>query len=127
MTRTSNGLNGGRDPRTGRFAPGNPGGPGNPYGRAVAAFRRALYAALTPEDVAALVRSLRNAALAGNVAAVRLLLSYLVGTPELSFRPREIDDQEEQDDEWTADAPVRRAFLARCDAQARNALERLLL
>ena len=127
MKQTQNGGNGGRDPRTGRFAPGNPGGPGNPYARAVAAFRRALYAALAPEDIAALVRSLRDAALAGNVAAARLLLSYLVGSPELSFHPRAIDELEEVDDDWTADAPVRRAFRERLNAQTRDALEGLLV
>lgn len=108
---SSNGANG-RDPR-GRFQRGNPGGPGNPYARAVAAFRRALYAALTPEDVTRLVQALRDRALDGDAACARLLLRYLVGEPDFSFRPREIDEEEKLADEWSADADARARERAR--------------
>ena len=42
----------------GRFTKGNPGGPGNPMGKQVAALRAAMLAAVTPEDMLALVRTL---------------------------------------------------------------------
>lgn len=65
----------------GRFAPGNPGGPGNPYARRVAALRRALLEAATPERVAALAAMLMSKAEAGDLAACKLILPYLVGQP----------------------------------------------
>ena len=65
----------------GRFAPGNPGGPGNPYARRVASLRRALLDAVTPDDLAELARALVGKAKAGDVAACKLLLPYMVGPP----------------------------------------------
>lgn len=112
MNPSANGKNGGRD-ACGRFAPGNPGGPGNPYARAVAAFRRALYAAVSPDDVTRLVQALRDRALDGDAACARLLLRYLVGDPDLSFHPRNIDEEEALADEWTADADARALERAR--------------
>lgn len=68
----------------GRFAPGNPGGPGNPYARRVAALRTALLEAVTPEALGELARALVKQAKAGDVAAAKLVLSYLVGAPSAS-------------------------------------------
>jgi hypothetical protein len=65
----------------GRFLKGNPGGPGNPYVKQVAQLKAALFEALTTDDIQAVMRRMRDAALAGDVAAARLLLEYTVGKP----------------------------------------------
>jgi len=83
-----NGDNGDRD-ASGRFTAGNRGGPGNPHARRVAEFRSAMLAAVTPEDVKAIVRALVVAAIAGNVAAARELLERVCG------RVPEVDREEE--------------------------------
>jgi hypothetical protein len=72
--------NGHRD-CNGRFLKGNPGGPGNPFVRQVAALKAALFEALTREDVGAVMRTMRDKALSGDVAAARLMLEYSVGKP----------------------------------------------
>lgn len=70
----------GRDER-GRFTTGNQAARGNPYARRVAAFRSALYEALTPEEVKELVRKLFNQAMGGDAAAARIILDRLYGPP----------------------------------------------
>jgi hypothetical protein len=65
----------------GRFVKGCPGGPGNPYVRQVARLKSALYEALTQDDIRAVVQRMRDKALAGDVAAARLLLEYGLGKP----------------------------------------------
>jgi hypothetical protein len=80
MTALAPTRNGYRD-TAGRFLKGNPGGPGNPYAKQVAALKAALFEALTREDIQAVVRRMIGEALAGNVAAARLLLEYAVGKP----------------------------------------------
>lgn len=72
--------NNGRDGR-GRFTPGNRGGPGNPYARRTAELRSALYRAIGPDDVAAIIQSLLAAARKGDVAAAKLVLAYAIGEP----------------------------------------------
>lgn len=70
----------GRDGR-GRFTPGNRGGPGNPHAAQVARLRAAMLEAITPEDVAAAIRALADAARQGNVQAIRELLDRGIGKP----------------------------------------------
>lgn len=70
-----------RDPQTGRFLPGNSGGPGNPYAARVAELRSALLEAVTPGDLAAIVRSLVQAARSGDVAAAKLVFERVLGRP----------------------------------------------
>jgi hypothetical protein len=76
----SNGANGGRD-RGGRFTAGNAGGPGNPRLKALAAHQAAIAEALTPEQVAEVVRALHARAVAGDVLAARALLERIAGRP----------------------------------------------
>lgn len=80
----------------GKFTKGNKGGPGNPYNRQVAAIRRALLNAVTPEEIHYLARSLIDRALEGNLAAAKLLLSYLIGKPGPAVDPDTLDQQEWQ-------------------------------
>lgn len=70
----------GRDGR-GRFAPGNPGGPGNPHASQVGALRAALLAAVTPEDLTAIVGKLVELAKGGDVRAIREVLDRTLGRP----------------------------------------------
>ena len=70
----------GRDTH-GRFAPGNKGGPGNPHAGKVAILRRALLDAVTTKDVQEVARALLRKARSGDVAAVKVLLPYLLGPP----------------------------------------------
>ncbi len=70
-----------RDPHSGRFVAGNPGGPGNPYAARVAELRSALLEAVTPGDLAAIVRSLVQAARSGDVAAAKIVFERTLGRP----------------------------------------------
>lgn len=65
----------------GRFLPGCPPGPGNPFAARVAELRAALYSAVTPQDVASVVRALVQEAQLGDVAAAKCLLERLLGRP----------------------------------------------
>lgn len=68
------------DPR-GRFRPGNRCGQGNPAAKQTAALRQVLRAAVTTDDITAIAAKLRQMALRGNLSAIRLLLSYVIGRP----------------------------------------------
>lgn len=70
----------GRDGR-GKFAIGNPGGPGNPHVRKVAKLRRAMFRAVTPDDIAKAIAKLVEMALEGDVPAIRELLDRTIGRP----------------------------------------------
>jgi len=65
----------------GRFAPGNRGGPGNPHGATVAKLRAAILAAVTPEDIDAIIRALVHRAKGGDMAAIKELLDRAIGRP----------------------------------------------
>src|SRR5947209_18915993 len=68
----------GRDAQ-GRFRTGNRGGPGNPFARRVAALRQALYRAVDEKDLETITEALMEKAKAGDVAAAKLVLSYVIG------------------------------------------------
>lgn len=79
----------------GRFARGNPGGTGNPFARQVAALRSALVQAVTPDDIREIAEKLLLQAKAGNLAAIKLLLSYTLGKPGPAASPDAVEL-----DEW---------------------------
>lgn len=76
---SANGLDG-RD-AAGRFVQGNPGGPGNPYAKRVAALREAMLAAVTEEDIGAILAKLVELARSGNVQAAKEVLDRCLGRP----------------------------------------------
>lgn len=80
----------GRDTR-GRFTKGNKGGTGNPFARQIAGFRTALVSAATDEDFADLARMLLAKAKGGDLAAVKLFLSYTIGKPTDAPDPDRLD------------------------------------
>ncbi len=70
----------GRDPATGRFTSGNKAGTGNPNLKKIAAIRRNLLEAVTPERLTAAIEAvLRKATEEGDVIALREILDRLVG------------------------------------------------
>ena len=78
----------------GQYAAGNKGGPGNPFARQVAALRKALLDAVTPEDLAEVTKALLAKAKAGDVPAARVLLGYLLGKPIPTVDPDRLDVHE---------------------------------
>jgi hypothetical protein len=81
---------------SGRFTAGNAGGPGNPYGKEVARFRRAIIAAVSEDDICAVVQALVREAKKGNVKAAEVLLQRLAGRPvelEVSHQQNIEDDR----------------------------------
>jgi hypothetical protein len=83
----------GRDAK-GRFAKGNLGGPGNPHARRVAQYRRAVWHAVTDEDIEAIVRRQVEKAKEGDTAAAKLLLTYTAGKPVPTVDADTLDLQE---------------------------------
>ena len=86
--------NTGRDAK-GRFAPGNPGGPGNPFGRKVAAFREALIACISHEQIQRIALKMAALAEEGDVQAAKLIFNYVIGKPQPAPEPDHMDA-----DEW---------------------------
>ena len=75
-TPSTNGRNG-----SGQFATGNKHGKGNPLFGKVATLRSAVLKSVTPATVKGLVKSLIDQAMAGDIAAAKLILPYLIGLP----------------------------------------------
>lgn len=78
----------GRDAK-GRFVPGNRCGLGNPSAGKMARLRAAALDAVGPEDVRALVARALEAALAGDVQAMRFLADRVLGTPRVAAQEAE--------------------------------------
>jgi hypothetical protein len=85
----------GRDGK-GRFTKGNAGGPGNPFARRSAAARKACCEAVSHQDLVEIARALKDRARAGDVAAAKLALAYVVGKPTDVVEPDTLDLQEFQ-------------------------------
>ena len=75
----------------GRFANNNCGSPGNQFARQVATFRACLINCVTQDDFKAVVYRLVERAQNGNLQAIKLLFSYLLGTPKPVVEPDELD------------------------------------
>ena len=67
-----------RDATTGRFLTGNQGGPGTPKGSKRQLISNAFYAAVSPGDMAGIVKVLVSKAKAGDPIAARLILERFV-------------------------------------------------
>jgi hypothetical protein len=87
------GASSGRDSK-GRFTRGNKGGPGSPFNRRVAALRQLLLERVSDDDLAAIVDRLVQQAREGDLAAVKLVLSYTVGKPLPAVDPDRVDVDE---------------------------------
>ena len=100
----SNGAHTNGRQANGKFAPGNAGGPGNPFARQVAKLRQLMFDTVTPEDMQEITKTLVLHAKAGNVAAAKLLLQYMVGKPAPEPRPDLLDEDEA--DRFDAHGPM---------------------
>ena len=95
MTKPStNGTSGRKS--NGQFAEGNKCGTGNPYARRVARLRSALLDAVGENGLTDIVQGMVTAAKGGDVAAAKLLLSYLLGKPADSVEPDYVEIHEKQ-------------------------------
>jgi hypothetical protein len=92
--RSTNGTSGRNS--NGQFAEGNKCGTGNPYARRVARLRSALLDAVGENGLADIVQGMVTAAKGGDVAAAKLLLSYLLGKPVESVEPDYVEIHERQ-------------------------------
>ena len=76
VTPSTNGRN-----ESGQFATGTNHSKGNPLFGKVATLRSAALKSVTPATVKGLVKSLIDQAMAGDIAAAKLILPYLIGQP----------------------------------------------
>jgi hypothetical protein len=90
-----------RDAR-GRFVPGNKGGPGNPFARKVAELRKTLVNFVTEDDMKHIAFVLKERAMAGELAAIKLLFQYILGKPNEAVDPDRLDLDEWQKLQETA-------------------------
>lgn len=74
----------------GRFVKGWKGGPGNPHVKRQAALRKALYEAISSNDVTEVIGAMLTAAKKGDVQAAKLILNYVV-TPNPLLEGNEDD------------------------------------
>jgi hypothetical protein len=85
----------GRDAR-GRFGVGNRAAKGNPFARRVAQFRAAMFKAVKPDQIQAVVASLLKLAQGGDVPAARELLNRLLGPPQAEDFVQRLDELEQR-------------------------------
>src|ERR1051326_2406791 len=78
----------------GRFQKGNRGGPGNPFTRQSAKLRQAALNAVSDEEIRDIINVLKAKAKDGDVAAIKLLLSYSIGKPTDAPNPDTLDQHE---------------------------------
>jgi hypothetical protein len=115
---TPPGLAGGRDSR-GRFAPGNLGGPGNPYNRRVAELRRILLEEVSDDAMRVIIQVLLFKAQTGDLAAIKLVLQYVLGKPTPAPDPDAIERQPEQETPRQVDTEPKR-HTSKCPQRERS-------
>src|SRR5438552_860724 len=83
----------GRDSR-GRFTKGNPGGPGNPFARQTARMRQVMLDEVSEDDLRDIVRTVKQCAREGDMAAAKMVFAYCIGQPTPAVNPDSLDIQE---------------------------------
>jgi hypothetical protein len=91
---STNGNNGRNT--NGQFVKGNKHGTGNPYARRVARLRSTLLESVGEIGLSDIVQGMVTAAKGGDVAAAKLLLSYLLGKPVESVEPDYVEIHERE-------------------------------
>jgi len=66
----------------GQFAKGNQAAKGNPYTRKAAEMRKALYSAVTADDIRQIVETLKAQAIRGDLKAIAILFDRVLGTAQ---------------------------------------------
>lgn len=84
----------GRDPGTGRFAPGNRLGRGNPLAGRAAKIRAELLRVLSPTEARRIAKRLLEQAKTGDLAAIRELLDRTIGKPATADVLERLDEME---------------------------------
>jgi hypothetical protein len=97
---TPPGRAGGRDSR-GRFAKGNLGGPGNPYNRRVAELRCIMLEEVSDDAMRVIIQVLLHKAQTGDLAAIKLVLQYVLGKPTPAPDPDAVERHEPQPEQQT--------------------------
>ena len=82
-------ANGAKRDATGRFLKGTAPGPGNPLARRTAEYRAAIREAVSPEDLAQIIKVLMEKALAGDVHAAREVLDRILGKAKVRVEVEE--------------------------------------
>ena len=82
--------------------PGNKGGPGNPFARKVAELRKTLVNFVTEDDMKHIAFVLKERAMGGDLAAIKLLFQYVLGKPNETVDPDRLDLDEWQKLQETA-------------------------
>jgi hypothetical protein len=95
----------GRDAQ-GRFVPGNTVARGNPFARRMARLRSRALAAVSGPDLEAIVRQLVASAKAGDVAAAKVLLPYLLGRPPEAVDPDRLLQPQDSVTDGTQELPL---------------------
>lgn len=93
MTPLPNGDNGRGS--NGQFTKGNAGGPGNPYARRAAELRAAMFDAVSPDDLRAVVGKLIEVAKGGDVAAAKLIFERTLGKSCVDRPPLSLEEVEQ--------------------------------
>jgi hypothetical protein len=94
------GLVGGRD-GGGRFTKSNRGGPGNPYNRRVAELCRIMLEEVSDDAMRGIIQVLLHKAQTGDLAAIKLVLQYVLGKPTPAPDPDAVEQHERQPEEET--------------------------
>lgn len=68
--------------KNGRFTKGNKAAAGHTYCDTVAEMRKALYTAVSADDIRKIVEALKDQAIGGDLKAISLLLDRLLGTAQ---------------------------------------------
>jgi hypothetical protein len=95
----------GRDAK-GRFAPGNKAARGNPFARRMARLRSRALAAVSGPDLETVVSQLVAAAQAGDVAAAKVLLPYVLSRPPEAVDPDRLLQPQASVTEGTQELPL---------------------
>src|SRR5262249_62251914 len=74
----------------GQFAKGNHIGKGNPFYRRLAEVRAQAIAEISPAEVRTIMRKLFDLCMAGDVAALSIVLRYVIGKPGKAAHPDNI-------------------------------------
>jgi hypothetical protein len=75
----------------GRFYFKNPGGPGNPFARTVALLKKTLLKMVPPERLERMLEPILQMAEQGDKQALKLILPYLLGKPQIEPHPDRLD------------------------------------
>src|SRR5262245_23927911 len=106
-------IKAGRD-ANGRFATGNTLGKGNPFARRVAALREALFEEIDETKFRKMVKDLCEMALSKDLAAMKLVLLYMLGKSDDMVNPDDLDRLEYE--QLKRDKVHQKEVMAECSA-----------